>query len=89
MKIVSDAVRPDAGEIHGDGRLVRIENPATGLKDVETRRADLASGKWDVFTGPIRDQSGADKVPAGKVLGDADLRRINGYVKGVDGSLPK
>ncbi len=56
---------------------------------MDAKRAQLASGKWDVFTGPIKDQSGAVKVPAGKTLGDADLQRLNWYVEGVDGALPK
>ncbi|WP_118181384.1 BMP family ABC transporter substrate-binding protein [Paraburkholderia phosphatilytica] len=63
--------------------------PANGMKDVDAKREQIASGKWDVFTGPIKDQSGAVKVPAGKSLGDADLQRLNWYVEGVDGSLPK
>ncbi|WP_412524093.1 BMP family ABC transporter substrate-binding protein [Burkholderia sp. S-53] len=62
---------------------------AAGLKDVDAQRELIASGKRDVFTGPIKDQSGAVKVPAGKVLGDGELQRINWYVDGVDGALPK
>lgn len=63
--------------------------PAAAQKDVGAKRDQLASGKWDVFTGPIKDQAGDVKVPAGKTLGDADLQRLNWYVEGVDGSLPK
>jgi basic membrane protein A and related proteins len=42
-----------------------------------------------VFAGPIKDQAGAVKVPAGKTLTDPELQRLNWYVEGVDGSLPK
>jgi basic membrane protein A len=42
-----------------------------------------------VFSGPIKDQADEVKVPAGKTLTDTDLQRINWYVDGVDGSLPK
>ena len=63
--------------------------PANAQKDVEAKRAQIAGAKWDVFTGPIKDQSGAVKVAAGKTLGDAELQRLNWYVEGVDGSLPK
>ncbi|TKC87180.1 BMP family ABC transporter substrate-binding protein [Trinickia terrae] len=63
--------------------------PANGQKDVAAKRDQIASGKWDVFTGPIKDQSGAEKVPAGKTLADPELQRINWYVEGVDGALPK
>jgi simple sugar transport system substrate-binding protein len=63
--------------------------PANAMKDVDAKRTQLASGKWDVFTGPIKDQTGAVKVPAGKTLADPELQRLNWYVEGVDGSLPK
>lgn len=63
--------------------------PADGVKAIGAKRDQLASGKWDVFTGPIKDQSGTLKVPAGKTLGDADLQRINWYVDGIDSVLPK
>ncbi len=42
-----------------------------------------------MFTGPIKDQAGEVKVPAGKTLTDPELQRLNWYVEGVDGSLPK
>jgi simple sugar transport system substrate-binding protein len=63
--------------------------PADAQKQVSAKRDELAGGKWDVFTGPIKDQSGAVKVPAGKTLTDPELQRLNWYVEGVDGSLPK
>ncbi|WP_175781835.1 BMP family ABC transporter substrate-binding protein [Burkholderia anthina] len=63
--------------------------PAEGQKVEAEKEASMANGKWDVFTGPIKDQGGAIKVPAGQALSDADLHRINWYVEGVDGSLPK
>jgi basic membrane protein A and related proteins len=56
---------------------------------VDAKRKELQSGKWDVFMGPIKDQSGAVKVAAGANLTDPELQRINWYVEGVDGSLPK
>ena len=37
----------------------------------------------------IADQSGVVKVAAGKSLSDAELLRLNWFVQGVDGSLPK
>src|SRR6201997_5012977 len=63
--------------------------PANAMKDVDAKRTQLASGKGDGFTGPIKDQAGAVKVPAGKTLTDPELQRLNWYVEGVDGSLPK
>jgi simple sugar transport system substrate-binding protein len=63
--------------------------PADAQKQVAAKRDELAGGKWDVFTGPLKDQSGAVKVPAGKTLTDPELQRLNWYVEGVDGTLPK
>ncbi len=33
---------------------------------VAAKRDELHTGKWDVFSGPIKDQSGAEKVSAGR-----------------------
>ena len=63
--------------------------PAATMKEVNEKQAALASGKWDVFTGPLKDQSGNVKLAAGKTLSDPELQRINWYVEGVDGDLPK
>ena len=63
--------------------------PAPAQQALAAKRQLLESGKWDVFTGPIKDQSGVAKVEEGKTLGDADLQRLNWYVEGVDGALPK
>jgi simple sugar transport system substrate-binding protein len=62
--------------------------PAAVLADEKKAHDEIASGKRDVFTGPIKDQSGAVKVPAGKTLTDEQLQRLNWYVEGVDGTLP-
>jgi basic membrane protein A len=63
--------------------------PASAVQAVAKHRQEMQSGKWDVFTGPISDQSGAVKVPAGKTLTDAELHGVNWYVHGVDAVLPK
>ena len=63
--------------------------PAAARADEKKAHDAIASGSRDVFAGPIKDQTGAVKVPAGKTLTDAELQRLNWYVEGVDGSLPK
>jgi simple sugar transport system substrate-binding protein len=62
--------------------------PADARADEKKAHDDMASGKRDVFAGPIKDQSGAIKVPAGTTLKDPELQRLNWYVEGVDGTLP-
>jgi basic membrane protein A len=58
-------------------------------KALSQKRDDIISGKFNPFAGPIMDQSGAVKVAAGKSLSDPELLRLNWFVQGVDGSLPK
>jgi basic membrane protein A len=49
--------------------------------------ADITSGKNKVFVGPIMDQSGAVKVPAGTTMDDGGLAAMQWLVQGVDGKL--
>jgi basic membrane protein A len=62
---------------------------ATAQKALAQKRLDIIDGKFDPFAGPIKDQTGAVKVAAGQSLTDADLSRLNWFVQGVDGALPK
>jgi len=61
----------------------------TAQQALAGKRDDIIAGRFDPFAGPIKDQSGAIKVAAGKSLSDAELLRLNWFVQGVDGSLPK
>ena len=57
---------------------------------IAAKKAAIVSGKFNVFAGPLYDQSGALKVPKGttlKVL--PDLYAMNWLVRGIEGSVPK
>lgn len=54
---------------------------------VEQEKQRIVSGEWDVFTGPIKDQSGAVKVPDGQKMTDAELLEMNWFVEGVEGTI--
>ncbi len=41
------------------------------------------------FAGPIKDQSGKERVPVGKTLSDDELLKMNWFVEGVVGSVPE
>jgi basic membrane protein A len=56
-------------------------------KMVEAKKQDILAGKWDVFTGPIKDQAGKLMVAEGKRMSDADMARINWFVEGVQGTI--
>ena len=48
---------------------------------------DITAGKNKVFVGPLKDQTGAVKVPAGTVMDDGALNGMQWLVQGVDGKL--
>ena len=45
--------------------------------------AGWKDGSYDVFTGPMLDQSGKERVPAGERMKDADTLVMDWYVRGV------
>jgi basic membrane protein A and related proteins len=63
--------------------------PADVVKLFEQRKADIIAGKLHPFAGPLKDNAGAQKVPAGTTMTHEQLMAINWYVEGVDGSIPK
>ena len=63
--------------------------PADVKKLAEERRDAIKSGKLHPFTGPLKDQSGKEFLAAGKSYTDADLKKMNFYVQGVEGTVPK
>jgi simple sugar transport system substrate-binding protein len=64
--------------------------PDAAKKTVAAKKAEIAAGKWAVFTGPIVGQDGKTViVPAGKSLTDQEIDSIKWYVEGVEGQLPR
>jgi simple sugar transport system substrate-binding protein len=57
--------------------------PANVKAAADKVMAGWKDGSYDVFTGPIYDQSGALKVAKGERMADKDLAVIDWYVKGV------
>lgn len=53
---------------------------------VMAAKADIISGKLKVFTGPVKDQKGAEKIAAGTVPADKDLLSMTWFVQGVVGT---
>ena len=54
-------------------------------KLIDDTAAKIKDHSWDVFTGPIKDQSGAVKVADGAKLTDAEMLSIDWFVEGVVG----
>jgi len=56
-------------------------------KDAISAKRDLImSGVFDIFSGPITDQAGTERVAAGEALSFGDQMSIDWFVKGVDGN---
>jgi len=56
---------------------------------VDAKKAEIISGSWDVFTGPIKDNSGKERVAAGELMSDQDMLSFDWFVEGVEGTIPK
>ena len=50
--------------------------------------AKIKSGAFEPFTGPLADQSGAIKIPAGTRMSDDEIWNMGWFVKGVIGIIP-
>jgi len=49
-------------------------------------KAELLAGRDTVFAGPVTDQKGQVRCPAGQTIPDADLLGMTWFVKGVIGA---
>jgi simple sugar transport system substrate-binding protein len=63
--------------------------PADAAKLFDAKKAALTGGEIKPFQGPLKDQSGAVKVAKGSEMSLADLKGMNWYVQGVEGTIPK
>ena len=70
--------------------LTPFENMPSAVATAAQKAADdIRSGANKIFTGPIRDNNGVEKVPAGKTLNDGELfTTLDYYVEGVVGKIP-
>ena len=67
-------------------------NPAVPLdvaKVFEDKKKAMIVGKLTPFQGPVKDQSGTVRVPAGSTMPLDQLMSFDWYVEGVEGSIPK
>ncbi|MEF2553042.1 BMP family ABC transporter substrate-binding protein [Aurantimonas sp. A2-1-M11] len=44
---------------------------------------ETKAGTYEIFTGPIKDQSGEERAAEGEVIADSDLLKMDWYVEGV------
>ncbi|WCR20354.1 BMP family ABC transporter substrate-binding protein [Paracoccus alcaliphilus] len=56
---------------------------------INETEAALISGEAHVFAGPLKDQSGTERVAEGEALPDPEIFAMNWLVEGLTGSLPQ
>ncbi len=52
---------------------------------VEEEKDKILGGDWDVFTGPLKDQSGSVFLKEGEQMSDSDMLNMSFFVQGVQG----
>jgi basic membrane protein A len=63
--------------------------PAPVAALFEQKKHEIADGKLVLFAGPLKDNGGAPKVAAGAAMTHDQLKAIDWFVEGVEGSIPK
>ncbi len=63
--------------------------PADVVALADQIKADIMSGKRHSFQGPVKDQSGKVVIPEGKSATDEQILKMDWYVEGVQGKVPK
>ena len=59
------------------------------VRDLEKKaEAEIAAGKLNPFTGPMKDNQGKLRLTVGQTITDDALSKMNYYVEGVEGTLP-
>jgi len=77
----------------GEGGFVKMTTsspdlPAEVAAEMAAAEAAIIAGTLNPFAGPIKDQAGVEKVAAGAVLPDAEIKGMTWLVDGVQGTLP-
>ena len=61
--------------------------PESVRLEIASAQAKIEAGVLAPFAGPVKDQSGAVKIPAGKSLSDGEILGMNWFAEGVQGKL--
>ena len=78
------------GVAEGQNDLVKIPEvvPADVKAKVDELKAGMKAGTFEVFTGPILDNTGKERLAKGTAADDEWRGKIDFYVKGVEGKIP-
>lgn len=78
------------GVAEGQNDLIKIPDvvPAEVKAKVDEMKAGMKAGTFEVFTGPILDNTGKERLAKGTAADDDFRGKIDFYVKGVEGKVP-
>lgn len=78
------------GVAEGQNDLVKIPEvvPADVKAKVDELKAGMKAGTFEVFTGPILDNTNKERLAKGTAADDEWRGKIDFYVKGVEGKIP-
>ncbi len=78
------------GVPEGQNDLIKLSDkiPAEVRAKVEAIKGQMKERSFDVFTGPVVDVSGKERLAAGAKADDAWMGAIDFFVKGVEGQIP-
>jgi basic membrane protein A len=62
--------------------------PVTTRAQIDLKHDAMRAGAFDVFAGPVNDNSGRLRIPAGGTLSDPQLLSLDWLVEGVVGTIP-
>jgi basic membrane lipoprotein Med (substrate-binding protein (PBP1-ABC) superfamily) len=62
--------------------------PAKMVEQITARQAEIASGDFVVFEGPLIDQTGTERVADGVAMTDDEIISMDWHVDGVTTPLP-
>ena len=62
--------------------------PENIRKQIDEKKREIASGSFDVFHGPLKDQAGEERVATGKRATDEELLSMDYLLDLVEGEIP-
>jgi basic membrane protein A len=68
--------------------VLTANNDPRAAATIADAQAKIISGEFEPFSGPLSDQGGAVKVPAGTKMTDDEIWNMGWFVRGVIGTIP-
>jgi simple sugar transport system substrate-binding protein len=62
--------------------------PASVAAELDAAESAIVTGDLKPFAGPIKDQSGKERVAEGAELSDGDINSMTWLIEGVQGRVP-